>query len=103
MENGSALFAGISGANPRIRAFFDRAGAFIRRLHDDFAPHRIAIGVDAEAENICLCKQGDLPSSVSFHNGAALIADVDKRKVTKPGYLHAKALFLMLQEGIRYL
>lgn len=76
-----------------VGPFFDRAGAFIKRLFDDSAPDRVAIGVDAEADNISLCKQENLPSNVSFHNATDLVGDVEKRKVKKPGYLHAKALF----------
>lgn len=76
-----------------VGPFFDRAGAFIKRLFDDFAPDRVAIGVDAEADNISLCRKDDLPSNVSFHNAADLVGDVEKRKIKKPGYLHAKSLF----------
>ena len=82
-----------------VGPFFDRAGTFIKRLFDDFAPNRVAIGVDAEADNISLCKQEDLPSNVTFHNAADLIGDVEKRKTKNPGYLHAKALFFSSPGG----
>jgi hypothetical protein len=76
-----------------VGPYFDKEGAFIKRLYEDLKPQSIAIGLDAEAEHISLCRTEGLPFGVSFHDASKLIGRSDKRRLKEPGYLHAKALF----------
>ena len=66
--------------------FFDKEGEFLKKLHEEFSPRRITVGLDPKAKNSSICRLDGLPQQIKFHDASTLGAG--------EGYLHAKALFL---------
>lgn len=64
--------------------FFDREGAFLSTLGQELKPECISVGI--EPARVELCRLGNLPSGILFHDATELAA--------RKGYLHAKALLI---------
>lgn len=69
--------------------FFDKEGSFLSTVGQELKPECISIGI--EPARVELCRLGNLPSGMLFHDATEL--------TSRKGYLHAKALLIEGKSG----